>query len=49
MLKLNNNANKTTNVKHMSTKEFHNVRVDQLNVIENEFRDKAERIKVILE
>lgn len=30
----------------MSTKDFHNVRIDQLNVIENEFKDKAERIKV---
>ena len=52
LLRLNtnitNNTNKSTNVKHMSTKDFHNVRVEQLNLIENEFKDKVERIKVML-
>ena len=51
MLKFNNNnnnitTNKSSNLKHVSTKEFHNARVEQLNLIENEFKDKSDRIKV---
>lgn len=49
LIKINvHNTNKSVNFKHMSTREFHNVRVEQLNLIENEFKDKAERIKVFL-
>jgi len=46
VLNSNNNASKSPNLKQMTTKEFHNSRVDQLNLIENEFKDKAKRIEV---
>jgi len=48
LLKLNTiNNNKSINTKQINNKEFHNVRLEQLNLIENEFKDKAEKIKVL--
>jgi hypothetical protein len=46
MLNTSNN-NKSINTKQINNKEFQNVRLEQLNLIENEFKDKAERIKVL--
>jgi len=45
-LQNHNNPNKSAHIKHVSTKEFHHGRIEQLNVLENEFKEKADRIKV---
>jgi len=49
LLKINNNketTHKSQHIKHASTKEFHSARIDQLNAMENEFKDKAEKLRV---
>ncbi len=41
-----NNINKSNNLKRVSTKDLQNGRMEQFNLLESEFRDKSERIKV---